>query len=312
MNLKPILQTKLYGLDRIFNEIINLFNSNRFPNKILLSGSKGCGKSTMAYHFINYIFSIKENHPYDIKLNTIDIQNRSFKLINNGSHPNFHLIDLVEDKKNIEISQIRSMINYTNKSTFNNQPRFILIDNVENLNTNSLNALLKIVEEPNKNVFFILVHNNNKKIIKTLKSRCLTFKVNLSFDQSIYISNYLLNESIFNLLNNDFINHYAKPGDYINLINFSKENQINLNEFNLKQFLLLLIEENYYKKNNFVKLNIFFYIELYFLKILSLSYSKNKISSFYTKFIHKINHTNKFNLDYEILFMEFKSKVLNE
>ena len=33
---------------------------------------------------------------------------------------------------------------------FNNCPRFILIDNVENLNINSLNALLKIVEEPNK------------------------------------------------------------------------------------------------------------------------------------------------------------------
>ena len=35
------------------------------------------------------------------------------------------------------------MIIYTNKSTFNNMARFILIDNVENLNKNSVNALLK-------------------------------------------------------------------------------------------------------------------------------------------------------------------------
>ena len=311
MNIKPILQTKLYGLNLIFNEIVNLSNSNKLPNKILLRGSKGSGKSTLAYHFINYIFSINENHPYNIKSNEISVQNNSFKLIKNGSHPNFHLIDLIVDKKNIEISQIRNMINYANKSSFNNRPRFILIDNVENLNINSSNALLKIIEEPNKNVFFILIHNDNKKIIETLKSRCLSFKINLTFDQSINIANHLLNENIFELLNNDLINYYAKPGDYISLVNFSKENQINLTEFSLKKFLLLLIEENYYKKNNFVKLNIFNYIELYFLMIFNQSTNKSRISSFYTKFIHKINYANKFNLDYESLFMEFKSKVLN-
>jgi DNA polymerase-3 subunit delta' len=137
MNIKPILQTKLYGLNLIFNEIVNLSNSNRLPNKILFRGSKGSGKSTLAYHFINYIFSINENHPYNIKLNEISVQNNSFKLIKNGSHPNFHLIDLIEDKKNVEISQIRNMINYANKSSFNNRPRFILIDNVENLIKNN-------------------------------------------------------------------------------------------------------------------------------------------------------------------------------
>jgi DNA polymerase-3 subunit delta' len=312
MNLKPILQTKLYGMDLIFDEIVSLFNSNKLPNNILFSGSKGSGKSTMAYHFINYIFSVNEDYSYDVESNKIDVQNRSFKLICNGSHPNFHLIDLIDDKKNIEISQIRNMINYTNKSSFNNLPKFILIDNVENLNVNSLNALLKIIEEPNKNVFFMLIHNDNKKIIKTLKSRCLPFKVNLSFDQSIKISNLLLNENIFDLINYDFIDYYSKPGDYIGLINFSKKNQINLNELSLKQFILLLINENYYKKNNFIKFKIFYYLELYFLKILNQSMNKNKISSFYTKFIHKINYANKFNLDYESLFMEFKLKVLNE
>jgi len=46
------------------------------------------------------------------------------------------------------------MITYTNMSTFNNQARFILIDNIEYLNKNSVNALLKIIEEPNDNVFY--------------------------------------------------------------------------------------------------------------------------------------------------------------
>ena len=137
MNTKPVLQNKLYELNPIFDEIVNLYNSNKLPSKILFSGSKGIGKSTLAYHLINYIFSINETSTYDINLKEINIQNNSFKLIKNGSHPNFHLIDLIDDKKNIEIAQIRSMINYANKSSFNNRPRFILIDNVENLNINS-------------------------------------------------------------------------------------------------------------------------------------------------------------------------------
>ena len=37
-------------------------------------------------------------------------------------------------KKNIDISQVRKMITYTNKSSFNNSAKFILIDNIENLN----------------------------------------------------------------------------------------------------------------------------------------------------------------------------------
>ncbi len=309
---KPIDQTKLYGLSHIFNEIVDLFTSKKLPNKILLSGSKGCGKATLAYHFINYVFSINKKNSYNIKLNEINTENTSFKLIKNGSHPNFHLIDLMEDKKNIEISQIRNMINYANKSSFNNQPRFVLIDNVEHLNVNSSNALLKIIEEPNENLFFILIHNDSKKIIKTLKSRCLLFKINLTFDQSIYAANSLLNENIYELLNKDLINFYFKPGDFIGLINFARENNIKLHEYTLKNFLLLLINESHYKKNYFIKSNIFTLIELYFSRILYQSQQKNKIFTFYTKFINKINYTNKFNLDYESLFMEFKSKVLNE
>ena len=308
---KPIDQTKLYGLSHIFNEIVDLFTSKKLPNKILLSGSKGCGKATLAYHFINYVFSINKENSYNIKLNEINTENTSFKLIKNGSHPNFHLIDLMEDKKNIEISQIRNMINYANKSSFNNEPRFVLIDNVEHLNTNSSNSLLKIIEEPNENLFFILIHNDLKKIIKTLKSRCLLFKINLTFDQSIHAANSLLNENIYELLNKDLINFYFKPGDFIGLINFARENKIKLHEYTLKTFLLLLINESHYKKNYFIKSNIFTLIELYFLRILYESQQKNKIFSFYNKFINKINYTNKFNLDYESLFMEFKSKVLN-
>ncbi len=309
--MHPSEQIQLYGLDKYFNEIKKLYDLKKMPNKIMLSGKKGSGKSTMAYHIINYILSQSEENKYDIEKFSINSLNRSYKLLKNKSHPNFYLIDLIDEKKNIEISQIRQMINYTNKSSFNEIPRFILIDNIENLNKNSSNALLKIIEEPNENIFFILIHNNNKRILPTLKSRCLTFKINLSFKQTVDICNFLLNENLLNLINNDLINYYSTPGDFINLINFGKEKKIDLKEFTLVSFLYYLIDNNYYKKDKFIKDLIISYIELYFLKSYQLSNTKNKILDIYYYFTKKINNTNTFNLDDESLFLEFKSKLLN-
>ena len=59
-------------------------------------------------------------------------------------------------KKNIEISQIRDMISFTNKSSFDNEHKIIVIDNLEYLNSSSVNAMLKVIEEPYNNTYFLL------------------------------------------------------------------------------------------------------------------------------------------------------------
>ena len=312
MNIRPSENIQLYGMENYFTEIVDLYAQNKMPRKILFSGKKGSGKSTLAYHLINYIFSKDEKFEYDKKKFIINIENRSYKLLLNNSHPNFYLIDLIDEKKSIDITQIRKMITYTNKSNFNDMPRFILIDNIENLNKNSVNALLKVVEEPNEKIFFILIHNNEKYILPTLKSRCLRFKINFSFDESIHISNLLLNGDILKLINHDLISYYNTPGDFIRLINFANEKKIDLKECTLINFLNLLIDNSYYKKNKFVKSLIINFIELYFLKEYKFATIKNPLLNIYHNFLNKINNTEKFNLDEETLFLEFKSKLLNE
>tara|TARA_B110000444_G_scaffold253930_1_gene285587 strand:+ start:1798 stop:2736 length:939 start_codon:yes stop_codon:yes gene_type:complete len=312
MNLKPSENTQLYGMSHYFNEISHLYNEKKMPPKILLSGKKGIGKSTLAYHIINNIFSKNEDFKYNSDGFIINKENKSFKLLQNNMHPNFYLIDLLSDKKNIDVNQVREMIIYTNKSTFNNMPRFILIDNIENLNKNSVNALLKIIEEPNKNVFFILINDNEKYIAPTLKSRCVTFKINFTFNESIIISNKILKENIFDIINMDLIHYYNTPGEIINLINFSKDKKLNLKEHTLVSFLNLLIDNNYYKKNKVIKNLLINFIELFFLKEYRSNKTKNLLSNFYHNFIIKSYVSEKFNLDEESLFLEFKSKLLNE
>ena len=61
---EPIDQLKLYGYEDYFRSFEVLYKRNKLPNAILLSGPKGLGKSTFAYHFINYLLSQSENNKY--------------------------------------------------------------------------------------------------------------------------------------------------------------------------------------------------------------------------------------------------------
>ena len=211
-NVEPINQIKLFGLDRYFKELFILDNNDKLPNKIMLTGPKGQGKSTLAYHFINYILSKDEEFKYDISNFEINIANPTFKTTLNKSNPNLISIDINDEKKFIDINQIRELIYNLKKTSFNKKPKFVLIDNIELLNINSVNALLKILEEPSNNIFFILI-NNNKKVLSTLLSRCINFKIFLSNKDSLTIADKLLDGNLSNTINMNLINYYLSPGN---------------------------------------------------------------------------------------------------
>ncbi|MDC1137457.1 AAA family ATPase [Candidatus Pelagibacter sp.] len=308
MNLKPENQLYLFAHHVIFLNFINLYKNNKLPNKILLSGEKGIGKSTLAYHIINQILSSDEDLSYDSENFRINSDNRSFKLVTNKSNPNFISIDVDEDKKSIDINQIRNLILTLNKSSFNSKPRFVLIDNIELLNINSVNALLKILEEPNDNIYFILI-NNNKKILPTLKSRCLNYKIHLTSSQSFDITNKILGENFMDLINHQLFNNYSTPGLILNLLNFANNNDIDLKDSNLKDFIKKILIEKKYKKDQFIKNLLYSLIEIYFR--INVSVKDIRLLTIQNYFLNKINNTKIFNLDDETLFMEFEDRVLN-
>ena len=308
MNLNPSTQINLFEHKEIFNQLYKLYKNDNLPNKILLSGEKGIGKSTLAYHLINFVLSENEEQPYDCENNIINSDNKSYKLIQNKSNPNFHLIDVLEDKKNIDINQIRELITTLNKSSFNKKKRFVLIDNIELLNLNSINALLKVLEEPNENINFILI-NNNKRVLPTLKSRCLNFKIFLTNDQSIEIINQLINDDVHDLINQDLLNYFITPGKLYELLKLAEDCDLDLKNSNLDIFLKSLITSKAYKKNKPIIQLIYSFIEVYFRNNIS---TKNiNLFHHYHYFLKKINDTKIYNLDEETLLMEFEDKVLN-
>ena len=305
MNLSPITQTKLYGLENKFTELSNLFINNKLPTKIILSGQKGIGKCTLAYHLINFVLSKDEVNSYDTNNFSINNENKSFKLVLNNSHPNFNLIDVLTDKKQIDLTQIKLLIKNLSKSTFTTGPRIILIDNIELLNRNSINALLKTLEEPNDNTFFILIHNN-KKVLPTLTSRCLNFKISLTNKNSISIFESLIGTEINQKVNNDLIDYYFTPGNLFNLLLWAQKNKIDLKNIELREFLSIILDKDLIKKDLFLNYIIYNFIELYLIKKISIKYSK-----LYSYFIEQFDNTKKFNLNFDVILSEFKFKVLN-
>ena len=287
-------ENKLIGHNSYLENFVSLYKYDKLPSKILISGKKGIGKSLLINNFLLKIFNTNNDH----------------ELITNMTHPNILNIKKTNDKKNIEIDQIREVVKFTNQSSFNNKARFIIIDDAEFLNINSSNALLKNLEEPNENVFFILIFNSDMSLLDTIKSRCIEFKINISNENIELIVNNYFKDNIYTKINSDLINYYSTPLFLISLLNYMNENELSISNTSIDDLLINLINNKHYNKQDFIRDNLNTIIELFFYnhinKTKKLTY---KIKEYYYS---KFSNVRKFNLDYETFFLEFKDKLLSE
>ena len=264
--LRPLLNsTKLVSLDRFFNEMIDLYKSNKFPKSLLLNGKKGIGKFTLVLHFLNYIFTQGEKKTYNFKDKIIDIDSVFYKQLLNKTNQDVLFIK-AEENKNIKIEDIRNLKSILSRSSLSNKPRFIIIDEVEFINDNSANALLKSIEEPTNNNYFILINNQQADLIKTISSRCLVSNIFLNNSERNEIINYLLKENnTKNLLDSK---NDLTPGLFIEFNEIYRKLNIDKNEYIINTINKLL---NTYKKNKDKTLInlILFLIDRYFIKLIT-------------------------------------------
>tara|TARA_Y100000590_G_scaffold100669_1_gene114430 strand:+ start:9017 stop:9988 length:972 start_codon:yes stop_codon:yes gene_type:complete len=312
--LHPKKQLSLFGYDNYFNSLINLFIKNKLPNTILFSGQKGSGKATFAYHLINYLLSYNEENKYSIENFTINPENKSYKNLCDDIHPNFFLLENKENVENIKIDDVRNIQKFLNKSTYKSNIKIVLIDNAEYLNINSSNALLKALEEPNNNTFFFIINNNSKKILNTIKSRCIEFRFFFNQNEKKMIFNNLVNqfENKFNInmVDDDFYTESA--GNILKYMKILNENNINHTKDKIS-CISYLLDQYKLKKDSQLLIFISFLIELFYKNISSINNKKSNIY-FYNKFkiLNQINNMKKFNLDKNNLFISIQGILKNE
>ncbi len=258
--------SKLIGHKYILNELIYLEQIKKLPNKILLNGPKGIGKKLLVNHLLNYFYSKNNEQFYNLKSNEYNQNNNLSKMISANTHPNIFKIKKKKDKKIIDIDQIREMIQFTNQTSFNNDRRFIVIEDINLMGINSANALLKSIEEPNNQTYYILINNSEFKILETIKSRCLEFKSNLKNSEVVEIVNYYFNSDIYNEINLDFINNYNSPSFLISLVNFLESSDLSIKECNIEDLLTYVIKNKIYTSDEFINEYLNLFIELFFYK----------------------------------------------
>ncbi len=304
MNLNnPKNSLKLYGLDDKINLLIDLYNLKKLPKTLILSGDKGIGKFTLVNHFLTYVF----DKNYDLK--TKKINNLSPFYVKYLSNVFQNIIYL--NCSNLNIEKIRQLKSTVLKSSISDINRFIVFDDAELLNVNCSNALLKIIEEPTSNNFFILINNKQKPIIDTIISRCLEFKMSITNKNRIKIIDFLINA--YNLdvcIDYKFLK--ISPGNFYNFNDICEKNKINLDDNYLVNLQIIL---NLYKKEKNINLiNLISYItDVYFYK---KSFNRNanleNIFEFRNYVFSNINKFKLLNINQTSLLNSLSSRLQNE
>jgi len=155
----------------------------RPPHGVLLKGAKGIGKFDLA---MNFAQSLLCQHPDEADLACGKCS--SCHWFEQESHPDFRLLQPEalslngeetesgkKPSKQISVDQVRALADFVGMSAHQGGRRVVVIHPAEAMNTNAANALLKNLEEPPKDLLFILVTHKPQQLLPTILSRCLSF-----------------------------------------------------------------------------------------------------------------------------------------
>ena len=270
LNFNPKKTTRLFGLENEFNFLKKMISSDKFPKTLMLTGKRGVGKSTMISHLMHYYFDKKT---YNENENTFTSESFFLNQFIENLFPNILYLN-GSDYRNVRIDDIRKIINVLNKSPVKRDKRFIILDDIDSFNINSLNALLKIIEDPGKNNFFILINNRSNKLLNTIKSRSIEIKIMTNNKDRLRISSSLL--KYFNqdrIFDENLVS--STPGNFLKFNYIFNNNSLDINEKFLTNFSNIL---RIYKKEKdiFYKEMLLFFVEYNFQKLSSQGIFNNK------------------------------------
>lgn len=200
---EPRANPLLIGHEVVEANFMHEFGQGRMHHAHLITGPKGIGKATLAFRLARHIlssgaqsqmveeapsFSLFGDEPSAPKLAEKasiagDVDSPIFKRIASGSHADLLTLSPAYDaKKQVEknlitVEEARQVPSFMSLTPAEGLWRVVIIDAVDQLNTQAANALLKILEEPPAKAILFLICHRPGAVLPTIRSRCRQLKL---------------------------------------------------------------------------------------------------------------------------------------
>lgn len=161
----------MVGHERVRRDIAHAFQQSRIPQAWLLTGERGIGKATLAWHIAMQL-SETGRFTFDYQPSPATVARFA-----DGNHTNIYSLrrELSTTGKSfktqISVEAVRDVIAKFYLGAGKDVWRVVIIDAAEDMNTSAANALLKLLEEPPTNVLFLLVSHAPERLLPTIRSR---------------------------------------------------------------------------------------------------------------------------------------------
>ena len=171
------------------NELLAVYHAGALHPAIMICGQNHSGKRRFASELASSLLcqAAVSDKPIDLAEHTQgdDTTAKRFcgkchscLLVQAQTHPDHYELTIPDGRKSIPIDAIREIQAKLQQTAQMQGSKVCCIWPADGLNDNSSNALLKLLEEPPSDTYFILMANSTRQLLPTINSRCL--KINLS------------------------------------------------------------------------------------------------------------------------------------
>ena len=182
----PCETEHLFGHDGACAQVLDAFNGDRMHHAWMLTGPKGIGKASLAYHISRFLLAAEPagdslfGTPPPATSLSVPADHPVARRIKAGSEPGLCILRRPVDDKTgklktvIPVDTVRELRRFFGLSAGGNGRRVVIVDCIDEMNANAANALLKVLEEPPQDAVLLLVTHQPSRILPTIRSRCRT------------------------------------------------------------------------------------------------------------------------------------------
>lgn len=152
-----------------FEQLADMIVNHRAHHALLINYIQGSGEEELINLLVNRLIcqSSQQLQPCG--------QCHSCQLLLSQHHPDYYLITNEQGKQSISIDQIRSISTKVYEKSQQGGNKVIWIKHAALMTEAAANALLKTLEEPPENTYFILSDEHNSQLLPTIHSRCFSY-----------------------------------------------------------------------------------------------------------------------------------------